>query len=127
MMQCSKALLYDGGPGTYLQSHGDAAWQGWNEPADSARRGFGSAALRSRLMPFVRLPPAYRPPPASPSPQWQSEKNWKRPPETLTGCLQRHTARLGGGRPGLRNWKLRDDWQRPCKRLPVSSRPAGPC
>ncbi|MGA2259697.1 MAG: DUF6259 domain-containing protein, partial [Thermoguttaceae bacterium] len=31
MMQCGQALLYDGGPGTYLQAHGDAAWHGWNE------------------------------------------------------------------------------------------------
>ncbi len=31
MMQCGKAMLYDGGRGTYLQAHGDAAWRGWNE------------------------------------------------------------------------------------------------
>lgn len=31
LLQCGQALLYDGGPGTYLQAHGDAAWQGWNQ------------------------------------------------------------------------------------------------
>lgn len=31
MLQCGQVLLYDGGPGTYLQAHGDAAWQGWNQ------------------------------------------------------------------------------------------------
>ena len=31
MLQCGQALLYDGGPGTYLQAHGEAAWKGWNQ------------------------------------------------------------------------------------------------
>ena len=31
MIQCGQVLFYDGGPGTYLQAHGDAAWQGWGE------------------------------------------------------------------------------------------------
>ena len=31
MFQCGRALFYDGGPGTYLQAHGDAAWQPWGE------------------------------------------------------------------------------------------------
>jgi len=29
MMRCGQALLYDGGPGTYLQARGDEAWQGF--------------------------------------------------------------------------------------------------
>ena len=31
LMQCGEALFYDGGPGTYLQAHGDEAWRGWSE------------------------------------------------------------------------------------------------
>lgn len=31
MFQCGQALLHDGGSGTYLQAHGDAAWQDWSE------------------------------------------------------------------------------------------------
>jgi len=29
MMRCGQALLYDGGPGTYLQARGDEAWHGF--------------------------------------------------------------------------------------------------
>jgi len=31
MLHCGQALLFDGGAGTYLQAHGDAAWRGWNQ------------------------------------------------------------------------------------------------
>lgn len=31
MLQCGQVLVYDGGPGTYLQAHGDAAWQGFSQ------------------------------------------------------------------------------------------------
>jgi murein biosynthesis integral membrane protein MurJ len=31
MFRCGQALVYDGGGGTYLQAHGDAAWQEWKE------------------------------------------------------------------------------------------------
>lgn len=31
MFQCGRVLFYDGGPGTYLQAHGDAAWQPWGQ------------------------------------------------------------------------------------------------
>lgn len=31
LMQCGQPILYDGGPGTYLQAHGDAAWKGWDQ------------------------------------------------------------------------------------------------
>jgi hypothetical protein len=31
MFQCGRALCYDGGPGTYLHAHGDAAWQPWGQ------------------------------------------------------------------------------------------------
>ena len=39
-------MLYDGGPGTYLQAHGDAAWKGWSETRRqcSAWLWIGSAA-----------------------------------------------------------------------------------
>ncbi len=30
MMRCGQVLLYDGGPGTYLQARGDEAWQGFD-------------------------------------------------------------------------------------------------
>jgi hypothetical protein len=30
MFQCGQALFYDAGPATYLQAHGDAAWQEWS-------------------------------------------------------------------------------------------------
>lgn len=30
LLQCGRALVYDGGPGSYLQAQGDAAWQGWD-------------------------------------------------------------------------------------------------
>lgn len=33
LLHCGQVLLYDGGPGTYLQAHGDAAWRGWNSLA----------------------------------------------------------------------------------------------
>jgi hypothetical protein len=29
MYQCGQALFYDAGPATYLQAHGDSAWQAW--------------------------------------------------------------------------------------------------
>jgi hypothetical protein len=38
MLQCGRALFYDGGPGTYLHAHGDAAWQPW----DQMRREFSA-------------------------------------------------------------------------------------
>ncbi|MCX6905378.1 MAG: DUF6259 domain-containing protein, partial [Verrucomicrobia bacterium] len=31
MFQCGQALVHDGGGGTYLQAHGDSAWQDWSE------------------------------------------------------------------------------------------------
>ena len=31
MFQCGQALFYDAGAGTYLQAHGDAAWQEWSD------------------------------------------------------------------------------------------------
>jgi hypothetical protein len=31
MFQCGQALFHDGGPGTYLQAHGDAAWQEFSD------------------------------------------------------------------------------------------------
>ena len=31
MFQAGQILFYDGGPGTYLHAHGDAAWHGWND------------------------------------------------------------------------------------------------
>lgn len=31
MFRCGQVLLYDGGNGTYLQAHGDSAWQKWSE------------------------------------------------------------------------------------------------
>lgn len=31
MFACGQVLLHDGGEGTYLQAHGDAAWQEWQE------------------------------------------------------------------------------------------------
>jgi len=31
MFQCGQALFHDGGGGTYLQAHGDAAWQEWSD------------------------------------------------------------------------------------------------
>ncbi len=30
MFRCAQALLYDGGKGSYLQAHGDEAWQPWS-------------------------------------------------------------------------------------------------
>ncbi|HPA17677.1 MAG TPA: DUF6259 domain-containing protein [Verrucomicrobiae bacterium] len=30
MFQCGRVRVYDGGGGTYLHAHGDAAWQGWD-------------------------------------------------------------------------------------------------
>jgi hypothetical protein len=38
MFQCGRALFYDGGAGTYLHAHGDAAWQPWEQ----ARREFSA-------------------------------------------------------------------------------------
>lgn len=38
MFDCGNARFYDGGGGTYLHAHGDAAWQGW----DGARRDFSA-------------------------------------------------------------------------------------
>ncbi len=31
MFDCGQALIYDGGSGTYLHAHGDAAWSGWRD------------------------------------------------------------------------------------------------
>lgn len=31
MFQCGQALFYDAGAGTYLQAHGDVAWQEWSD------------------------------------------------------------------------------------------------
>ncbi len=36
MFRCGQVLLHDGGPGAYLQGHGDSAWQEWN----TSDRGF---------------------------------------------------------------------------------------
>jgi len=58
MFRCGKALLYDGGPGTYLQARGDEAWNGfdgtrretsawlWLGPADKVVHGIRTAENR---------------------------------------------------------------------------------